>query len=124
MKVYYQRGFSLLELLVVFVMVAMVSVLIMQGLGFGLSLYERVKNRGPALVSHSMAHSWYRQVNGSLIAQKEKGKSLVGDAEGFRAQTLNPLIAYKGLPTDIQWRLGSGLAVLSRKQTPNSHIVV
>ena len=89
-------------------LVAMVSVLIMQGLGFGLSLYERVKSRGPALVSHSMAHSWYSQVNGSLIAQKEKGKSLVGDAEGFRAQTLNPLIAYKGLPTDIQWRLDQG----------------
>ena len=108
MNAHFQRGFSLLELLVVFVMVAMVSVLIVQGLGFGLSLYERVKSRGPALVSNSMAHSWYRQVNASLIAQKEKGKSLIGDAKNFSAQTLNPLIADKGLPTNIHWRLDQG----------------
>jgi prepilin-type N-terminal cleavage/methylation domain-containing protein len=103
-----QSGFSLLELLVVFVIVSMVSVLVLQGLGFGLSLYERVRNRGPELTAESMAHDWFRQVNASLLAQNQRGESLVGDRSKFRAKTLNPLIGHVGLPTSIQWQIDQG----------------
>ena len=103
-----QSGFSLLELLVVFVIVAMVSVLVLQGLGFGLSLYDRVRNRGPELIAESMARGWYRQVNASLVAQKQRGESLVGNHSKFRAQTLSPLVGSGGLPTNIQWKIDQG----------------
>jgi len=108
-------GFSLLELLVVFVIVSMVSVLILQGLGFGLSLYERVQNRGPELIAKSMAHDWYRQVNASLVAQTKKGESLQGNHFEFRAQTLSPLLGRGGLPVNIQWKIDQGSLYYSER---------
>ena len=87
---------------------SMVSVLVLQGLGFGLSLYDRVRNRGPELIAESMARDWYRQVNASLVAQKRRGESLVGSHLEFRAQTLNPLIGGGGLPANIHWKIDQG----------------
>ena len=92
----------------VFVIVSMVSVLVLQGLGFGLSLYERVRNRGPELIAESMARGWYRQVNASLVAQKRRGESLEGNHFKFRAQTLSPLLGRGGVPTKIQWKIDQG----------------
>jgi hypothetical protein len=86
----------------------MVSVLVLQGLGFGLSLYDRVRKKGPELILESMAHDWFRQVNASLVAQKRRGESLVGNHLEFRAQTLSPLLGGGGLPANIYWKIDQG----------------
>lgn len=98
-----QKGLSLLELLVVFVIISMVSTVLLQGFGYGLALYERVESRGQQIVIDSLSSKWFRHTNGALIPSKQPGESLVGDSRGFSAVTINPLIGIAGLPTEIRW---------------------
>ena len=70
-----QTGLSLLEMLVVFVIISLVSTVLAQGFGFGLALYERVESRGQQMVADVLSVKWFRHVNGSLIASKQPGTS-------------------------------------------------
>jgi general secretion pathway protein J len=103
-----QYGLSLLELLVVFVIISMISSVLAQGLGFGLALYDRVENRGRQIERDVLSSHWFRQVNGSLMALSEPGQSLIGDREGFFATTINPLLAAPGIPARIKWSILNG----------------
>lgn len=101
-----QSGLSLLELLVVLVIVGLVSTLLMQGLGFGLSLFERVHTRGEAVKQELMSRQWFRQVNASLVAKPATaGVSLEGNNFAFVSVTLNPLLGSSGIPQEIEWRI-------------------
>ena len=101
-----QRGLSLIELLVVLVIVALVSSLLMQGLGFGLSLYERVHSRAEVMRQQVLFRQWFRQVNETLVAKpSSSGVSLEGDSNTFFSTTLNPLLGESGRSQDIRWRI-------------------
>jgi len=101
-----QRGLSLLELLVVLVIVGLVSTLLLQGLGFGLSLFERVHTRGESAKQEILHREWFRRVNESLVAKPEvAGVSLLGDTSSIVTQTLSPLLGASGVPRDVTWRI-------------------
>ena len=101
-----QRGLSLLELLVVLVIVGLVSTLLLQGLGFGLSLFERVHTRGESAKQEILHREWFRGVNESLVARPEaSGVSLLGDSSSIDTQTLSPLLGAAGVPRAITWRI-------------------
>lgn len=105
-----QRGLTLLELLVVFVIVGLISTLLMQGLGFGLSMLERVHTRSESLKQEVMLRQWFRQVNQSLVAKSEQqGPSLHGDSSYFEATTMNPLVGEPGVSEPIRWEVEDGL---------------
>lgn len=99
----------MLELLVVFVIVGLVSTLLMQGLGFGLSLFERVQVRSETIKQDLLVQSWFRQVNQSLVAKvHQEGPSLVGNSLSFEATTLNPLLGEAGVAKQVQWSIEDG----------------
>ena len=100
-----QKGLSLLEMLVVFVVVSLVSVVLLQGFGFGLSLYERVTARSQEAVTLTLTTAWFRQVNASLVAPKEKGQGLEGGPGYFEATSVCPLLAEPGLPVRVSWNI-------------------
>lgn len=99
---------SLLEMLVVFTIISLVSVLLAQGFGFGMSLYNRIDTAGPALKKRALVRSWFRQVNGALVVQFEPVMTLRGTAEQIQAHSINPLKSRPGPPTEIQWSIDSG----------------
>ena len=103
-----ERGLSLLELLVVFVIISMVSTAIVQGFGFGLSLYERVQAKSQQHAVDLLSAKWFRLVNQALIPGKTVERSLVGAADGFSAVTVNPLVSQSGTPEVISWRVEEG----------------
>lgn len=113
-----QRGLSLLELLVVFVIISMVSVVLIQGFGFGLALYERVESRGQRVAGEVLAAEWFRRVNRALVAATEPGQSLIGDDRGFEAETLNPLLGRAGLPVQVSWLIDRGQLIYREGDVP------
>ena len=96
-----QEGLSLLEMLVVFTIVSMVSVLLVQGFGFGVSLYQRVNESGPGAQKMAMSRNWFREVNSALVVQNDPLMTLLGDAGRIKAYSLNPLFGAPGKPTQI-----------------------
>lgn len=107
-----QIGLSMLELLVVFVIVSLVSTLLMQSLGFGLSLFERVSSRGQSVQKEVLVREWFRIVNQSLVAKvHQDGPSLVGDTLSFRASTLNPLLTGPGIAQTVSWSIERGVLI-------------
>ncbi len=105
MKKAHQSGLSLLELLVTFVIVSMVSVLIAQGFGFGLSLYDRIESRNHKKNKEALIASWFSQVNGNLVAYSDANLSLKGESDFLTAVTANPLLGDSGVPTRVEWLL-------------------
>ena len=55
-----QSGMTLLELLVVMVILAMVSGLLVQGMGTALVTYERVQHQQQQSMAPTLAYSWLR----------------------------------------------------------------
>lgn len=106
-----QIGLSLLELLVVFVIVSMVSVVLVQGFGFGLAIYERIKTRGDYLGEELLSSHWFRITSNALLPGKNNLTVFVGHSEAFVGVTLNPLIVESGLPVKIRWAAEDGFLV-------------
>lgn len=112
-----QTGLSLLELLVTLVLISLVSTVIVQGFGFGLSLYDRVTSRSNQTSTELLINHWIRFSVSALVAGKVVETSLSGAPDGFSAVTLNPLLAPEGTPTRISWRLeGNTLEYLENEK--------
>lgn len=100
-----QSGLSLLELLVVFVLVSMISTVLVQGFGYGLSVYDRVESGGQQLVIDVLSAKWFRLVNSALVPLNSREQSLVGGSEQFEAMTMNPLLDSYGQSTRVSWQI-------------------
>lgn len=100
-----QTGLSLLEVLVVFVLISMISAVLIQGFGYGLALYDRVENRGQRIVVDVLSAKWFRMVNRALVPSTSPGQSLIGDVDGFNSVTMNPLLGSAGTPSKISWQI-------------------
>ena len=116
------QGMSLLELLVVLVIVSLVSTAIVQGLGFGLALYQRVIGAEAERAKQLRAEEWFRIVNGSLVAQTTPGESLEGTTRQFTAHTMNSLIGDDSVVRPIEWDIRRG--VLRYKEADGEYLPV
>ena len=102
------RGFTLIEVLVVLILVGMISGVLFQALErayqlqnrFGLELFK---------VQHGqMTQQWYRQTIQGLYPDQPDGPNLFrGDPQEFSGLSLSPLDDNYGAPTPITWRLSS-----------------
>lgn len=102
----YQKGLSLLELLVVFVIISLVSTVLVQGFGFGLALYERVQTRTDRMANELLVNHWFRSSLESLVAGKTVETALAGEAATLTGVTLSSLISAPGSPVYFEWHLG------------------
>ncbi|MFA7555322.1 MAG: prepilin-type N-terminal cleavage/methylation domain-containing protein [Spongiibacteraceae bacterium] len=104
------KGFTLLEMLVVILLVSLLSGMLMQGFIYMASVYGVVERRQSAMQTQSLFAGWLHDsisgiVNGIDHEGFERFK-FHGTASGFEAISLAPLVSrLYGQPHSIQWQL-------------------
>jgi len=100
------RGLTLLEMLVVLVMIALISTLTLQGLGYVLGQRERFARYLDDAHDGELARTWYRRVTEGLYPQRRApGEGFQGSAERLAGLTLQPLARGAGIPAAVTLRL-------------------
>ncbi len=107
-----QRAFTLIEMLVVMIIVAMVVTLIVQGFGYTLGVYQRVVKSQSNAYQQVFAYRWFTTSLQSQVAMRPKDRGLQGDARQLTTYSLQPLLAPQGLKTLIGWYLHEEAGVL------------
>lgn len=99
------RGFTLLELLVVLVLVSLLGTLVIQGTGFFLGRYETVMRVGRESSLASLQRHWFVSTVRGMLPSLRSKRRFEGDATSVEAVTMQPLAAQPGLPTRVQWHI-------------------
>jgi general secretion pathway protein J len=100
-----QRAFTLIEMLVVMIIVAMVVTLIVQGFGYTLGVYQRVVKNQNNAYQQVFAYDWFTSSLQAQVAMRPKDRGLEGDAHQLHTFSYQPLLAQQGLKTRIGWEL-------------------
>jgi prepilin-type N-terminal cleavage/methylation domain-containing protein len=101
-----QRGFTLIEILVVMIIMGMVSGILFQALASSYRLQQRFGAELFTLQHRQMATDWYRQTIQGLRPDYPDGPHRFnGSAQTFSGLTDNALRQPYGLPTAITWQL-------------------
>ena len=87
------------------VIVALVSTVLVQGLGFGLSLYQQVESRREESHAEVLVRNWFGASSSALVVSVGEHASLKGNANHFSATSFNALVASSGIATPISWEL-------------------
>lgn len=100
------RGFTLLEMLVVLVLVSLITTVLIQGLAYLLDMRERMGRYLQQSWSAQLQHAWFQQsVRGLVAAHPASGVAFQGAPTAFSGLSLGALTAGAGVPTAIEWRL-------------------
>lgn len=103
---FHQRGFTLLEMMVVLVIVSLISVLLMQGFSFVVGLQERIKNQLVNVQNVELKEQWFRLVVRSVVREKrEDSFPFEGEKDRFYGISIQPLKQSIGIPTYIEWSI-------------------
>ncbi len=106
-----QAGFTLVEVLVVLILVAMISSVLFQALERAYRLQERFGTELFKVQQGQMAADWYRQTVQGLYPDQPDGKNIFrGQDREFSGLSSNPLGDDYGAPTPITWKLRSNQA--------------
>lgn len=93
------RGFTLMEVLVVLVLVALISGMLMQGFGYVLRLRLNVTQQLKNQRTEQLQEYWYRNLISGIIVNTIEEKPLFqGDASSLQAQSIATLHAAGGVP--------------------------
>jgi hypothetical protein len=114
-----------LELLVVIVITSLVSTVLAQGLGFGLSLYQKVESRRVNSHKTSLVNHWFSTSSSALVVSAGDQASLEGVGDFFAANSFNALAHAEGVATPISWKLTDGQkgSVLEYEQAGESFML-
>ncbi len=99
------RGLTLVELLVVIVIVATTATLVVQGIGQGLALFQRVGSGQQALYRELMQRDWIRQTLAAAAPPATGQSAFTGEARRILVTSFRPLLAAEGVPTLVEWSL-------------------
>ncbi|MFC3093082.1 prepilin-type N-terminal cleavage/methylation domain-containing protein [Alteromonas sediminis] len=100
------RGFTLLEMMVVLILVSLITTLMMQGFSFVMGLQERIRTQLVQVKDTELREQWFRLTVRALHrGRPNDNASFTGDEQSFSGLTLQPLFAQTGLPSNIEWRL-------------------
>lgn len=100
------RGFTLVELLVAIVLVALASTLVMQGVGQGLGLVGRVTRDQGAAYHELMARGWIRDSVGAAATLASAEGEFRGAANAVTLLSFRPLLGSEGVASPISWSAG------------------
>jgi len=104
----HMAGFTLIEVLVVMIMVAMISGVLFQALERAYRLQERFGVTLFNVQQGQMVSDWYRQTVQGLYPDYPNGASVFqGQEQAFTGLSTNPLNEDYGIPTAITWKLRS-----------------
>ena len=99
------RGFTLLEILVVLVLVGLVSTLVMEGFSFAINLQGRLKTQIVDNQLRSIQEQWFRQVSRAFYEASPSAKNTVftGTQNRIIGMSLVSLSGNVGIPTKTTW---------------------
>ncbi len=101
-----QTGFTLIEILVVLIIVAMVSSILFEALERAYRLQERFGTELFSVQQGQMATDWYRQTIHGLQPDYADGNHVFqGSDHEFSGLSNNPLSDAFGAPTPIAWKI-------------------
>jgi general secretion pathway protein J len=99
-------GFTLLEVLVVLVLVALVSTTILQGFYFSTNVQSRIKKQLIETQQGALQENWFREVARNYQPNfTDKAKGFSGSATEIKGVTLTALYGQTGIPTETRWIL-------------------
>lgn len=111
-----ERGFTLLETLVMLIISSLAVMMLFQALaGFNHSR-QRIAATEGVRNNDAVVLGWIRESFRGVVAIDAPGKppkpddpaaGLRGDADGFTALTIAPLLGPQGTPVKVQWRIES-----------------
>ena len=116
----YAGGLSLVELLVVFVLLGLVSTLLLQGLGFFSAQYEAVERWRVKGDEAELRQHWFLSTVHGLLPYGVQARRFRGTATGFAAITLQSLAGEPGMPVTVRWSLEDrgGVAAIIYEEVP------
>lgn len=99
-------GFTLLEVLVVLVLVALASTTILQGFYFSTNVQSRIKRQLIETQQGALQENWFREVTRNYQPNfTDKVKGFSGSATEIKGVTLTVLYGQTGIPTETRWTL-------------------
>ena len=102
------RGLTLVELLVVFVLLALVSTLLFQGLGFFAAKYDTVQRWRAQGTDATLQQNWFVSTIRGLAPYGREVRRFSGNAASFAGITLQPLAGEPGMPLTARWSIEAG----------------
>ncbi len=96
-------GLTLVEMLVVFVLLALVSTLLFQGTGFFANRYETVQRLHREGSTTGLQQHWFISTVQALVPYGKEVRRFRGNASSFEGVTLQPLAAEPGMPAGTRW---------------------
>ncbi len=99
------RGFTLVEVLVVLTMVSLLSALLFQGFGYMLATYDRLQNRQSAEMQKSLAEGWWRDSVEASVPYYDNPLRFAGDTQSIQGASYSPMWRSPGVPSRMTWRL-------------------
>ena len=100
-------GLSLLEMLVVLVLAALLSTLLIQGLGLFLSGMESVQQHSGRAAKALLPQRWFTATVAGMVPYLDPEKAFKGDGQGFEGLTLASLTNEPGLPLRVRWSIAA-----------------
>lgn len=87
------------------VIVSLVSTALVQGLGFGLSLYQQVESRRVNNHKRVLVNHWFGTSSSALVVSSGGQVSLEGAGDRFASNSFNALANATGVATPVSWKL-------------------
>jgi len=98
-------GFSLIELLVVLVIVALVTSLLVEGLGTTWRSFNKLSAKGLSMTQAQLPLSWFEEsVSGAVLYHPDK-PVVSGDSQQFEFITVNVPSDDKHIPQQLVWSI-------------------
>ena len=96
-------GITLMEMLVVFVILGLVTTLLFQTTGFFAARYETVQRLHREGAVAGLQQHWFITTVQALVPYGREARRFRGNEDSFAGITLQPLMAEPGMPADARW---------------------
>ncbi|MBK6288348.1 MAG: prepilin-type N-terminal cleavage/methylation domain-containing protein [Gammaproteobacteria bacterium] len=98
-------GLTLVEMLVVIVLTALTATLVMQGIGQGLGLFQRVSADQGQIYRELICRLWIQQTLSTAVANIGERDEFIGESSTLQLKTFRPLLGSEGIATGIAWNI-------------------
>lgn len=104
-RLFLVRGFTLLEMLVVIVLLSLMTTLISYGISLGGKIFERAKTVPVQYTKLFDSERWLRQTVANTLSYSQESLRFVGTSSDISGITTTPLKRLNQAPTRYTWQL-------------------
>jgi len=103
------KGFTLVEMLVVMVLLGLITSILFQGLDLIGKIHHRLIPKIQKLQLNILQERWFRESVSGLIAAVNSEELFIGNSAGFRGLSISPLHSPYTAPAIIEWNIGNDI---------------